>query len=459
MPAEPIQGSTPPRPSSLRMPRVLSLAITTAALPAVLMSALALADPAHAAPVSSKTTLFQQVPLHAGINLATGTAKTAARAQVTAQIPVTVTAEPSGPATHRIEAGDTVTSIAGRYGLSVAEVLRVNNLHSDSLIFPGGELRLSAAAPSVSSPSAPAAVPSTPAAATYTVAAGDTLSGIAAAHGLGLDSVLAANALTLTSVIRPGQEISLSGAASSTPASAAPALTAPAPAASHTVKAGDTLTGIAARHNVGLAELMSANGMDGSSVLYPGDVIALAGSVTTLSSPPVEAAPVEAATADLVPSTFLHYTYPDQVVADANANKAFLNRSAVPGRAEMQQIVARTAEQMGVDPSLALAFSFQESGFDQRAVSPANAIGAMQVIPSSGDWASGLVGRELNLLDPYDNATAGVAIIRSLLSTADSLETAVASYYQGQYSVTTQGMYEDTVGYVASVLAHRQSFS
>jgi soluble lytic murein transglycosylase-like protein len=114
---------------------------------------------------------------------------------------------------------------------------------------------------------------------------------------------------------------------------------------------------------------------------------------------------------------------------------------------------------MGVDVSLALAFAYQESGFNQRAVSPANAIGTMQVIPSSGQWASDLVGRKLNLLDPYDNATAGVAIIRQLVSTSSDLDNAIAGYYQGQYSVSTNGMFEDTKQYVASILAHRQNFS
>ena len=99
---------------------------------------------------------------------------------------------------------------------------------------------------------------------------------------------------------------------------------------------------------------------------------------------------------------------------------------------------------MGVDPALALAFAYQESGFNQRAVSPANAIGTMQVIPSSGEWASDLVGRKLNLLDPYDNATAGVAIIRQLIATSKDLDNAIAGYYQGQYSVSKYGMYDDT---------------
>ena len=82
-----------------------------------------------------------------------------------------------------------------------------------------------------------------------------------------------------------------------------------------------------------------------------------------------------------------------------------------------------------------------------------------QVIPSSGEWASDLVGRKLNLLDPYDNAAAGIAIIRSLVRTSDTLDIAIASYYQGQYSVTTHGMYPDTKAYVKAVKAHMKNFS
>lgn len=448
MTAQSIQGSNSPRSASRGMPRKLSVAVTAAAIPAVMMSALALAAPAQAVSAAPDAAPFSQLPLQAIKNMtAVSVAGVAAPFELAAQIPVTILAQSSAPGTHRIEAGDTVSSIAAAYGFSIDEVLRANNLQSTSLIFAGEELRLPGSGTAAAAPSAPAA-----AAGTYTVQAGDTLGAVAANHGVSLDSVLAANNLTMTSIIRPGQEISLSGG------SAPSAVTAvsSAPAATHTVAAGDTLTGIAARHNMGLADLMAANGMDDSSILFPGDVVVLSGggAVTTLASAPAEAAP-----ADLVPNTFLHYTYPDHVVANANVNKHALNNTAVPSQADMQQIVAQTAVQMGVDPALAMAFSYQESGFDQRAVSPANAIGAMQVIPTSGDWASDLVGRQLNLLDPYDNATAGVAIIRSLLSTSDSLENAVASYYQGQYSVTTQGMYEDTRGYVASVLAHRQSFS
>ncbi|WP_312178648.1 LysM peptidoglycan-binding domain-containing protein [Arthrobacter sp.] len=447
------------------MPRKLSVAVTTAAIPAVMMSALALAEPAQAAqPQAPSKALFPQLPLQAQKNMAAGA--TIPASQLAAQVPATVAAESTAPATHRIVSGDTVSSIAARYGLDMNEVLRANNLELNSVIYAGKELKLTGTAKAPDSPAAEAPA----AAGSYTVEAGDTLSAIAAAHDVSLESVLAANGLNMSSVIHPGQQISLGSGggatittASSEPA-AAPAAPAPASAGTYTVAEGDTLGAIAAQHGVDLQSILAANGLNMTSMIRPGQQLTVGGSssstITTMSTPEVSTpeAPAAEAPTDLVPSTFLHYTYPQHVVAGANLNKQALNSVDVPSRAQMQQLVADTALAMGVDPALAQAFAFQESGFDQRAVSPANAIGTMQVIPSSGEWASGLVGRELNLLDPQDNATAGIAIIRSLIRTSDSLEIAIASYYQGQYSVTTQGMYPDTGAYVASVLAHRATF-
>ena len=113
---------------------------------------------------------------------------------------------------------------------------------------------------------------------------------------------------------------------------------------------------------------------------------------------------------------------------------------------------------MGVDPALALAIAYQESGFNHTAVSPANAIGTMQVIPSSGQWASDLVGRPLNLLDPDDNVVAGVAILRQLLRISPDLSSAIAGYYQGAASVRRNGMFADTRRYVAAIQTHMTRF-
>ena len=117
----------------------------------------------------------------------------------------------------------------------------------------------------------------------------------------------------------------------------------------------------------------------------------------------------------------------------------------------MKALVTTTARAMGVDPKLALAVAYQESGFDHTSVSPANAIGVMQVIPSSGQWAADLVGRPLNLLDPRDNVVAGIAILHRLKEVSPNLATVVAAYYQGASSVRTNGMFSDTRVYIATV--------
>jgi N-acetylmuramoyl-L-alanine amidase len=115
---------------------------------------------------------------------------------------------------------------------------------------------------------------------------------------------------------------------------------------------------------------------------------------------------------------------------------------------------------MGVDPALALAFGEQESSFRQNVTSSAGAIGVMQVIRSSGTWASEILGgRQLNLRNTQDNITAGVTIIRQLVKTSPSMDIAIASYYQGQYSVMSRGMYDDTKVYVNQVKARVAKFS
>lgn len=447
-------------------PSLPMIAATTAALPAVVLSSLAIAQPAaaesrtRAIPATLAAAMQAQAQAQTARSL--GSALIPA-SSVPAAVPSAFRpAQVSAPEEYTIARGDTISGIAGKFGLDTKTILEVNGLQANTIIYPGQKIKLGgpATAPEPAAPAAPAAA----AGSVYTVKSGDTLGAIAARHGVKLSEVFGWNGLNLGSIIYPGQQIKIGGAAApaptpAAPAPVAPASTAPAPAApapasgSYTIKSGDTLSGIAARNGVKLADILSANRLTTSSIIYPGQKLALPGAtIAPASTPPA------ATVTPLVPSTFLGYTYPAAVVSSANQNKALLNASPVPSREQMKTIVADTARRMGVDPSLALAFAFQESSFDHRSVSPANAIGTMQVIPSSGEWASDLVGRQLNLLDPYDNATAGVAIIRQLLRTSPDQDSAIAGYYQGQYSVSKYGMYDDTKRYVESIKAHQKNF-
>jgi hypothetical protein len=124
-------------------------------------------------------------------------------------------------------------------------------------------------------------------------------------------------------------------------------------------------------------------------------------------------------------------------------------------RAEVRRVIVHKANKLGVNPDLALAISWQEAGWQQHRVSSAGALGAMQVMPSTGRWMSLLVGRKLHLRDLHDNITAGVLLIRTLRSQA-GLKHTVAGYYQGLAGVRRDGMYPSTKHYVANVLHLKQ---
>lgn len=418
--------------------RPLNRSVPSATLGVALAAASAVVAPTAAAAVPAD--LPTAVP-HLSHGLAAGPSATTVAARSALATVVKVPAS-TPTMSYTVVAGDTVSGIAQRTGSSVSAIVAANGLDSRAFIRVGQVLRI----PSPAGTSA-AAAPAPSSTGPYTVVAGDTVWHLAARFGTTVSAIVSANNLGPNALIRVGQSLTIPGTSSAPTASAAstPSSAAPAAARTHTVVAGDTVSHLAARYGSSVAAIVGANGLGPTALIRIGQRLTIPGG----SGGSTAAAP--AAPTQLVPSTFLGRTYPSAVVAAANANKATLLARSVPSRAEMQSIVRSTAVSMGVDPRLALAIAQQESGFDQRAVSPANAIGTMQVIPSSGQWASDLVGRPLDLLDPYDNATAGVAILRALTRSAPDLPTAIAGYYQGLGSVQRNGMYADTRRYVAGI--------
>ncbi|WP_315096181.1 LysM peptidoglycan-binding domain-containing protein [uncultured Cellulomonas sp.] len=344
---------------------------------------------------------------------------------------------------YTVRTGDTVSHIAARTGTTVTAIARANALADASRIRIGQVLSIPRGA-AAATPAAPVAAPA-PASASYTVASGDTVSRIAARSGTTVQAIVAANGLDARAFIRVGQTLTIPGSGSPAAAPAPAAAAQAAGSVSHTVRSGETVSSIAAKHGATVAAVVAANGLDARAFIRIGQ---------TLTVPVAVAAPAAAT----VGNTFAGRTYADSVVAAANANLTTLRSTPTPTKAQMQAKVAATARAMGVDPALAQAVAFQESGFAHAVVSPANAIGTMQVIPTSGQWASDLVGRQLNLVDPDDNVTAGVAILRSLVGNAPDLPTAIAGYYQGASSVKKNGMFADTRRYVANVQTHMTRF-
>lgn len=278
----------------------------------------------------------------------------------------------------------------------------------------------------------------------YTVRSGDTLSHVGARFGVTVAALQRANGLGSSTLIRTGQRLNVptsSSGTTSTGSSSTKSSGSVRSGRTYTVRSGDTLSSIAAANGTSLRSVVAVNPGISANNLQVGQKISLpAGSSGSSNS-------------------FAGRTYPKATVDAADANRSTLSTRANPSRATMQQLVRDTARRYGVNVALAQAIAFQESGFRMTAVSPANAVGTMQVIPSAGAWASQLAGRKLNLLDPQDNVTAGVLILRANLRAAGDEPTAIAAYYQGLSSVRANGMFTDTKAYVRAIQAHKARFS
>ncbi len=276
----------------------------------------------------------------------------------------------------------------------------------------------------------------TPGWTTYTIKRGDTLTAIAKRYGTSVGRLVRVNDLPGSSaIIYAGDKLRVP----------APARRPAAATVRHRIRPGETVSGIAVRYGTTTRAIIQLNGLTRAGHIRAGDLLRV----------PAQA---RARTTPASANTFAGRTYPARTVNAAARNRAILEGRPGPSRAYVRALIVRTAARHGVDPALALAISWQESGWNQRRVSVANAIGAMQVIPASGDWASSIIGRRLDLLDVEDNVTAGVVLLRVLTRAAGSERRAIASYYQGLTSVRRNGMFADTKVYVRNVQYLKRRF-
>jgi LysM repeat protein len=106
---------------------------------------------------------------------------------------------------------------------------------------------------------------------THTVTPGETLSGIAATDGLSLDGLAAFNGISTTTSLVVGQTIEIPSASEAPAASTTSSSTSSA--GTHTVVAGETLSGIAAANGISTEALAAANGVSAESFVYTGQTL------------------------------------------------------------------------------------------------------------------------------------------------------------------------------------------
>jgi LysM repeat protein len=363
-------------------------------MPVLLVGSLALASlnlggTTEAAPKRPQDPKSDTSDLTTAVRDAVASAGASVKPVVVAQPTVAALTTASTPTNYTVKSGDTVSGIAGRYGLSTASVLALNGLSWKSLIFPGQVLKLTKAVaapaptPAPSKPtttpttSAPTTTTSTPA--SYTVKSGDTVSGIAARYHLSTAAVLALNGLNAKSIIFPGQVLKLTGTAvASTPPAppvTAPPVTAPptttptsTSSTKYTIKSGDTVTSIAKKYGVTVTAILQANGLSASSIIYAGRTLIIP--ATTTSTAPATTAPGSTG------------TQPAQVGATITPLSPAMKVNALT--------IIAVGKQLNV-PSygiiIALAAAAQESGLINLSGGDRDSVGLFQQRPSTG-WGT-----------------------------------------------------------------------
>lgn len=106
----------------------------------------------------------------------------------------------SGLRYHEVAKGDTLASVARRYGIAAADIRAANGMRTDRL-YVGARLLLDAPNPGRPAPTA--------ATGTYTVVAGDSVAKIATRSGTTVAALVAANHLASPNQIRVGQTLQL----------------------------------------------------------------------------------------------------------------------------------------------------------------------------------------------------------------------------------------------------------
>lgn len=200
-----------------------------------------------------------------------------------ADVPV---AERSAVTMHKVKAGETVATVAKKYGVTAELVRSANRLSTRSRVKSGATLFIPV------SRTLPASVfrapePIVTAAGTtrtHIVRKGETLSGIAKRYGVSVASLRSTNRLSTKSTVRSGQKL-LVRRSGGTSSSAARRTTTTAPRSTvaatrsttrtHVVKSGETIGGIASRYGVGQSALLRANGLSQRSTIKVGQKIRL----------------------------------------------------------------------------------------------------------------------------------------------------------------------------------------
>jgi membrane-bound lytic murein transglycosylase D len=163
---------------------------------------------------------------------------------------------PDNPGIHVVRRGETLSSIGHRYGVRIKDLKAWNDLKSAHVIYTGQKLIVSLD------------MASQQASGTHVVVRGDTVGRIARTYGVRTEAVLEANGLRSADRIYPGQKLRIPGAHQTYPAG---------DFFIHSVRKGETVWSIARRYGTSTSSLLKANRLAENDRIYPGQEIKIVG--------------------------------------------------------------------------------------------------------------------------------------------------------------------------------------
>ncbi len=187
------------------------------------------------------------------------------------------------PTSYTVRFGDSLQAIANRYETTVEALVAANNITATTTLTPGQVIQLPAQGGSAGQqPAQPVQLP-----AVHVVQPGENLFRISLRYGVTLQSIMVANGIVNVNYVQAGQRLTIPAPATggpvvnapTTPVVVQPVIVQPVIVQStvrtHIVRQGDTLSQVAVWYGVTVESIRAANNITNNRLIFPGQVLTI----------------------------------------------------------------------------------------------------------------------------------------------------------------------------------------
>ncbi len=165
---------------------------------------------------------------------------------------------------YTVKRGDTLSKIAGLYGVTVEQIVELNSIQNPNLIYVGEVLQITTS-------DKPNTEPTSSTETYYTVKRGNTLWGIARRYGTTISSIVELNNIQNPNLIYPGQVLLIRRDVRSNDTHATGGTF-------YRVGRGDNLTYIANRYHTTVTNIVRLNQIRNPNLIFPGQILKISNS-------------------------------------------------------------------------------------------------------------------------------------------------------------------------------------